>query len=61
MTFGNLNLGYRIVDRKGISIQRLSELYAEAGLVGFLFRARNTAYCIRPSDKRIVLLKEHAA
>jgi len=59
--FGNLNLGYRIVDRKGISIQRLSELYAEAGLVGFLLRARNTGYCIRPGDKRIVLLKEHSA
>jgi HK97 family phage major capsid protein len=59
--FGNLNLGYRIVDRKGISIQRLSELYAEAGLVGFLLRARNTGYCIRPADKRIVLLKEHSA
>jgi HK97 family phage major capsid protein len=42
--FGNLNLGYRIVDRKGISIQRLSELYAEAGLIGFLLRARNTGY-----------------
>jgi len=27
--------GYRILDRKGITVQRLSELYAEAGLVGF--------------------------
>jgi len=33
--FGNWKLGYMIVDRMGISIQRLNELYAEAGLVGF--------------------------
>jgi len=33
--FGNFKLGYRIVDRLGMSIQRLDELYAEAGLIGF--------------------------
>lgn len=33
--FGNWKLGYMIVDRQGITIQRLNELYAEAGLVGF--------------------------
>ena len=39
--FGNFKAGYRILDRGGMSIQRLDELYAEAGLVGFLayFRA----------------------
>lgn len=34
--FGNWRLGYTIVDRLGISVQRLDELYAESGLVGFL-------------------------
>lgn len=33
--FGNFGLGYRIIDRLGMSMQRLDELYAEAGLVGF--------------------------
>lgn len=33
--FGNFKAGYRIVDRMGIALQRLDELYAEAGLVGF--------------------------
>jgi len=33
--FGNFKLGYLVVDRQGIALQRLDELYAEAGLVGF--------------------------
>ncbi len=38
--FGNFRVGYRIVDRMGISVLRLNELYAEAGMVGFLFTKR---------------------
>lgn len=38
--FGNWKAGYMIVDRQGISIQRLDELYAEAGLVGFVVHFR---------------------
>ena len=38
--FGNLQLGYMIVDRMGLTIQRLDELYAEAGLVGFKVHKR---------------------
>jgi HK97 family phage major capsid protein len=34
--FGDFKAGYRVVDRVGIAIQRLDELYAEAGLVGFI-------------------------
>ena len=49
-----------VLDRKGIGIQRLSELYAEAGLVGFKVHARVGDYCIRPANKSIVLLTEHA-
>ena len=33
--FGNFKLGYLVLDRQGIALQRLDELYAEAGLVGF--------------------------
>jgi len=32
--------GYYIVDRVGITIQRLNELYAAAGMIGFYARAR---------------------
>jgi len=38
--FGNFKLGYMIVDRAGIAIKRLDEIYAEAGLVGFLAKKR---------------------
>jgi len=34
--FGNWKAGYVILDRQSLQIQRLDELYAEAGLVGFL-------------------------
>jgi HK97 family phage major capsid protein len=36
VVFGNFRLGYAIIDHMGITLQRLDELYAEAGLVGFL-------------------------
>lgn len=58
--FGDFQRGYRILDGKGFSIQRLSELYAEAGLVGFKVHARVGGYPIRPSNKALVLLTEHA-
>lgn len=35
VVFGNFKMGYMIVDRQGITLQRLDELYAESGLVGF--------------------------
>jgi HK97 family phage major capsid protein len=56
---GNIAEGYRIYDRQGISIQRLDELYAEEGCVGFKSTYRVGGVCIRPADQRIVLMKEH--
>jgi HK97 family phage major capsid protein len=38
--YGNWKAGYTIVDRMGMSIQRLDELYAESGMVGFLAHFR---------------------
>jgi HK97 family phage major capsid protein len=35
VVFGDFKAGYWIVDRSGMTIQRLDELYAESGLVGF--------------------------
>ena len=58
--FGNYVRGYKIIDRKGISIQRLSELYSEAGLVGFKCHARVGGYMIKASNKALVLLTEAA-
>jgi HK97 family phage major capsid protein len=40
VVFGNFKVGYKIVDRQGITIQRLDELYAESGMVGFIIGKR---------------------
>lgn len=58
--FGDFKAGYRIVDRLGMTIQRLTELYAEAGLVGFKIHKRVTGGVMRASQKPLVLLTEHA-
>lgn len=60
--FGNFEKGYKILDHEGgMTVQRLVELYAEAGLVGFKVHKRVGGYCIRPANKAIVLLTEKAA
>ena len=58
--FGDIRSGYRIIDRMGMTLQRLTELYAEAGLVGFKIHRRVTGGVMRASQKPIVLLTEHA-
>ncbi len=59
--FGNFKAGYKILDHEGgMTIQRLIELYSEAGLVGFKIHKRVGGYCIRPANKAIILLTEHA-
>ena len=58
--FGDMKAGYRIIDRGGIALQRLTELYAEAGLVGFKVHKRVGGGVQRASQKPIILLKEHA-
>ena len=59
--FGNFKEGYKILDHAGgMTIQRLVELYSEAGLVGFKIHKRVGGYCIRPANKAIVLLTEKA-
>ena len=56
--FGDFKQGYRILDRKGITLQRLVELYAEAGLVGFKVHKRVGGAAIMPSKKAICLLSD---
>lgn len=55
--FGDIQAGYRIVDRMGMKVQRLLELWATAGLVGLLVSSRLTGGVIRADALRI--LKEH--
>ena len=50
--FGNWKMGYTIVDRLGLTIQRLDELYAEAGMVGFLCHFRVGGGVVRPDAFR---------
>jgi len=49
VVFGNFKLGYMILDRAGIAIQRLDELYSEAGLVGFKVHKRVGGGVYRPA------------
>ncbi len=56
--FGDFKMGYRIVDRTGMTIQRITELYAEAGQVGFLITKRVTGGVLRASQQPLVLLTE---
>ena len=58
--FGDIKAGYRIIDRAGITLQRLVELYAEAGLVGFKIHKRVGGGVTKAASKPIVLLTEAA-
>lgn len=52
--FGDVRSGYRIIDRLGVTIQRLTELYAEQGLVGFKAHYRVGGSVIRPNALRVL-------
>lgn len=46
--------GYLIIDRVGLSIQRLTEIYAETNLTVLLARRRLGAYCTEPYRFRVL-------
>jgi len=52
--FGDLRAGYRILDRMGMTIQRLVELYATAGMVGLLASTRVGGSVVRADALRIL-------
>lgn len=52
--FGNFQVGYRIYDRMGMTVQRLVELYSEDGLIGFKIRRRLGGDVIRPQAIRLL-------
>jgi len=56
--YGDLRAGYRIIDRMGMTVQRLVELYSLQGLIGLLVSKRTSGSVIRANALRI--LQEHA-
>jgi len=52
--FGDIRSTYRILDRRGLTMQVLKELKALSGQVGFLFTWRNTGGIIRAEASRIL-------
>jgi HK97 family phage major capsid protein len=55
--FGDYNAAYRIYDRLGMTVQRLVELYAEDGMIGFKVRRRVTGDVVRADAVRILKVK----
>lgn len=55
--FGDFQAGYRVYDRLGLSIQRLVELYAEEGMIGFKLRKRVGGDVIRPQAFKVLKTK----
>lgn len=45
---GDFRKGYRIRDRKGVSVQRLVERYAEYDQTGFIVKKRTGGQCVMP-------------
>ena len=52
--FGDIQAGYRVIDRQGMKIQRLLELWAGAGLMGILVTSRVTGGVIRADALRVL-------
>jgi HK97 family phage major capsid protein len=55
--FGSWKSGYRILDRQGMTVQRLVELYAEDGEIGFKVRRRVGGDVVRPDALRLLQTK----
>lgn len=55
--FGDFRSGYMIVDRLAMTVQRLDELYAEYGLVGFKVHFRVGGGVVMPDALRILKVK----
>jgi len=52
--FGDIRAGYRIIDRQGMTVQMLLELYATAGMTGILVSKRVGGGVIRADAMRIL-------
>ncbi|WP_338749798.1 phage major capsid protein [Bacillus sp. FJAT-52991] len=56
--FGDFKAGYQILDRQGLTLTRINELYAEEGLVGFKAKARVGGGVVRPKAFRVLKVKQ---
>lgn len=54
VAYGDWKTGYRIYDRKGMTVQRLVELYATNGQIGFLVHRRVAGFVPDPQALRIL-------
>ena len=52
--FGDIRSGYTIYDRLGVTIQRLDELFATQGMVGFKVHFRVGGAVVRPDALRVL-------
>lgn len=52
--FGDVRAGYRVIDRLGLTVQRLTELYAEDGLIGLKAHFRVGGGVIRATALRVL-------
>lgn len=52
--FGDIKAGYRIIDRMGMTVQRLIEKFITAGLIGILVSSRATGGVIRADALRVL-------
>lgn len=50
--FGDFSQGYRVYDRRGVSLKRLEELYAEDGFIGFKVHFRVGGDVVNPQYLR---------
>jgi HK97 family phage major capsid protein len=51
---GDFRRGYTVVDRRGMTVQRLNEVYATTGYIGFMFTARVGGGVIIPPALQIL-------
>jgi HK97 family phage major capsid protein len=61
LIFGDVRAGYRILDRAGMTAQRLTELYAEQDLVGVKVKKRVGGGVIRANALRVLEVPAPAA
>ncbi|BDG61922.1 phage major capsid protein [Caldinitratiruptor microaerophilus] len=54
MIFGDVRAGYRILDRQGMTVKVLDQLYAEQGMIGYRVRYRVGGGVVRPDALRIL-------
>lgn len=58
--FGDFGRGYRIVDRMGMSLKVLDQIYLESGLIGYRIHKRTGGAIVQADQKFLALFKDKA-